>query len=271
MNPVLVLGRRESVEDLLSMSKFDQNPIIVAKLTAYRSRKSKKRLCCSSTSATAVNELHLATGEGVFGLLGTNGAGKSTTMRILAGKTLPSSGSAYIAGQNIVTQWSLARKHIGYCPQIDPIHDHLNAFEHLHMYGRLKGVPEFALKKMAKDLIMRTGLLPFAKKPSYTYSGGTKRKLSLAIALVGYPDVLLLDEPSSGMDPQSRREMWSIIEEAAAISSVILTSHSMEECEALCSRIGILRRASFSALRKKTADRAICDGCAICPSKMIAL
>ena len=85
-------------------------------------------------------------------------------MKILSGLTLPTDGAAYINGFNIVSQWSSARKCIGYCPQIDPIHDHLNAFEHLYMYGRLKGVPEFALKKMAKDLIIRTGLLPFAKE-----------------------------------------------------------------------------------------------------------
>ena len=253
-NPGLnVQEERDRVRENHESKAFvSEHPIIAHALTkTYRTRKRRRR-CFRSDKAIAVDSMHLGVSkEGCFGLLGINGAGKTTTMRMICGKTLPSSGSIYVSGYDVVSQWSSARSRIGYCPQIDPLHEHMNAWEHLLFYGRLRGIEEFALKKMCKDLIIRVGLLPFAKKPSKTYSGGTKRKLSLAIALVGYPKVLLIDEASSGMDPQSKREMWEIIKEAAEISSVLFTSHSMEECEALCERIAILRKGKFACIGSK--------------------
>jgi len=131
---------------------------------------------------------------------------------------------------------------MGYCPQFDAIHELLTAQEHLEFYGRIRGVPEEKLLGMVDLLLKRLTLDQDGQhlRPAGTYSGGNKRKLSVAIALIGNPPVVFLDEPSTGMDPVSRRFMWDFLSSTMANRAVILTTHSMEECEALCSRIGIL-------------------------------
>lgn len=116
----------------------------------------------------------------------------------------------------------------------------MTGYETLWFFGRIRGFPSTVLKEKVQRLIEDVGLLPFADKPCGTYSGGNKRKLSLAVALIGDPKVLLLDEPSSGMDPEARRHMWNVISIVSQNRSVILTTHSMEECEALCTRLGIM-------------------------------
>lgn len=116
----------------------------------------------------------------------------------------------------------------------------MTGYETLWFFGRIRGIHPSALRDKVQRLIEDVGLLPFADKPCGTYSGGNKRKLSLAVALIGDPKVLLLDEPSSGMDPEARRQMWNVISAVSQNRSVILTTHSMEECEALCTRLGIM-------------------------------
>eukprot|EP00455_Lapot_gusevi_P047014 TRINITY_DN6288_c0_g1_i1.p1 TRINITY_DN6288_c0_g1~~TRINITY_DN6288_c0_g1_i1.p1 ORF type:complete len:488 (-),score=143.50 TRINITY_DN6288_c0_g1_i1:64-1527(-) len=176
-----------------------------------------------------------------FGFLGVNGAGKSTTLKILTGDEVQTKGQAFIAGHNISTEPETVRRHIGYCPQFDAIHDLLTAEEHLYFYGRIRGVAEANLERVIETLCQRLTLDQDGqhRRPSETYSGGNKRKLSVAISLIGNPPVVFLDEPSTGMDPVSRRFMWDFLSQTMAQRAVILTTHSMEECEALCSRIGI--------------------------------
>lgn len=116
----------------------------------------------------------------------------------------------------------------------------MTGFETLWFYGRIRGIGADVLRRRVQTLVEDVGLLPFASKPCGTYSGGNKRKLSLAVALIGDPKILLLDEPSTGMDPQARRDMWDLISRVSHSRSVVLTTHSMEECEALCSRVGIM-------------------------------
>jgi len=174
-----------------------------------------------------------------FGLLGVNGAGKSTTLNILTGDISPSSGMAFIAGYPLSDDST--KQYIGYCPQTDPLLDLLNAYETLWFYGRIRcSMPEQALSSRIHTLIDEVGLTLYANRPCGTYSGGNRRKLSLALALIGDPKVLFLDEPSTGMDPEARRSMWDVIAKLSASRSVVLTTHSMEECEALCTRIGIM-------------------------------
>jgi ABC-type multidrug transport system ATPase subunit len=175
-----------------------------------------------------------------FGLLGINGAGKTTTLSILSGDFPPTSGEAFIDNCDVVSNLSQAQKRFGYCPQFDAIFDLLTAREHLQFYGRMKGVPENVLDVVVENKIQELGLSLHADKMAGGYSGGNKRKLSVAMATIGKPSVVFLDEPSTGMDPVSRRFMWDVISMIAERSSVILTTHSMEECEALCSRIGIM-------------------------------
>ncbi|XP_043916268.1 phospholipid-transporting ATPase ABCA1-like [Protopterus annectens] len=184
-----------------------------------------------------------------FGLLGVNGAGKTTTFKMLTGDISVTSGEAFLNGYSILTQMKEVHQNMGYCPQFDAIDDLLNGQEHLEFYARLRGVPEAEVKKVAKWGIRKLGLVKYATKSAGTYSGGNKRKLSTAMALIGNPPIVFLDEPTTGMDPKARRFLWncilSVIKEGR---SVILTSHSMEECEALCTRMAIMVNGQFKCL-----------------------
>ncbi|RVE62121.1 hypothetical protein OJAV_G00177550 [Oryzias javanicus] len=160
-----------------------------------------------------------------FGLLGVNGAGKTTTFKMLTGDTDVSSGEASVAGYSILSQMLDVHQNMGYCPQFDAIDELLTGMEHLYLYARLRGVPESEVSRVAE------------------------RKLSTAIAMIGCPALVLLDEPTTGMDPHSRRFLWnaimSVIQDGRA---VVLTSHSMEECEALCTRLAIMVNGTFQCL-----------------------
>jgi ABC-type multidrug transport system ATPase subunit len=133
-----------------------------------------------------------------------------------------------------------ARRLIGYCPQFDALFEFLTGREHLHFYARVRGLTDHQRDTAVDALLERLSLVEFADRPAGTYSGGNKRKLSVAIALIGNPPVVFLDEPSTGVDPVSRRFLWDFLSETMADRAAILTTHSLEECEALCSRIGIL-------------------------------
>ncbi|ERE89214.1 ATP-binding cassette sub-family A member 12-like protein [Cricetulus griseus] len=273
---------------------------------------------------TAVHGISLGIPRGeCFGLLGVNGAGKSTTFKILNGEIPPSSGYAVIRTPqgNIkvssvvelmilfiddvknmavfldtyeetalfylrvivlytnsirVTIWdtveplegvALLKEVVhwgdtvdlasagkvgilfGYCPQQDALDELLTGWEHLQYYCSLRGIPKQCIPEVAADLVKRLHLEPHVDKPVAVYSGGTRRKLSTALALVGKPDILLLDEPSSGMDPCSKRYLWqTITQEVQDGCAAVLTSHSMEECEALCTRLAIMVDGSFRCL-----------------------
>ena len=189
----------------------------------------------------AVADLYYSVGKGeCFGFLGANGAGKTTSLKMLSGDETPTSGTALLGGFDILHSPYEVRQLIGYCPQFDALLPLLTAREHLSLYARIKCVPEARVARFVAALIAKLGLDDIADKPAGTYSGGNKRKLSVGIALVGNPLIVFLDEPSTGMDPQARRSMWKLISSTMANRSVILTTHSMEECEALCDRIGIM-------------------------------
>ncbi|CAM2105874.1 unnamed protein product [Caretta caretta] len=188
-----------------------------------------------------------------FGLLGTNGAGKSTTFKMLTGDITPSGGRAVMmtptGSEMDILSASSEGILIGYCPQQDALDDLLTGWEHLYYYCSLRGVPKQCIHKVAGDLVSRLHLDTHINKLVRTYSGGTKRKLSTALALIGKPQILLLDEPSSGMDPCSKRYLWkAIMKEVQDGCAAVLTSHSMEECEALCTRLAIMVDGSFRCL-----------------------
>ena len=159
---------------------------------------------------------------------------------MLTGDELPTSGAASINGYDVVSQSSFVQRERGYCPQTDPLLDMLTGREQLALYARLRGIPHRYVAELVWSLLDRLGLGAMCDRRCGSYSGGNKRKLSLALALIGEPSVLFLDEPSTGMDPVSRRFMWSVISAVADARSVILTSHSMEEVEALCNVVGIM-------------------------------
>ncbi|XP_031223714.1 ATP-binding cassette sub-family A member 12 [Mastomys coucha] len=199
----------------------------------------------------AVNNISLGIPAGeCFGLLGVNGAGKTTIFKMLTGDIIPSSGNILIRNKSgslghVDSHSSL----VGYCPQEDALDDLVTVEEHLYFYARVHGIPEKDIKETVHKLLRRLHLMPYKDRSTSMCSYGTKRKLSTALALIGKPSILLLDEPSSGMDPKSKRHLWRIIsEEVQNKCSVILTSHSMEECEALCTRLAIMVNGRFQCI-----------------------
>ncbi|XP_058696545.1 glucosylceramide transporter ABCA12 [Poecile atricapillus] len=201
---------------------------------------------------TAVKNISLGIPAGeCFGLLGVNGAGKTTIFKMLTGDIGASSGRLQVQDHsgslNDISEahWSL----FGYCPQEDALDDLLTVEEHMYYYARLHGIPEGDIKGVVLQLLQRLNLMAYKDRVTSMCSYGTNRKLSTALALIGNPSILLLDEPSSGMDPNAKRHLWKIIsEEVQNKCSVILTSHSMEECEALCTRLAIMVNGSFQCI-----------------------
>ncbi|XP_030374323.1 ATP-binding cassette sub-family A member 3 [Scaptodrosophila lebanonensis] len=176
-----------------------------------------------------------------FGLLGINGAGKTSTFKMLTGDVKISKGVAYVDGINLRTHMHKVYHRIGYCPQFDALLEDLSGRETLRIFCMLRGVQRRHIKTMSDGLATAFGFIQHMDKPVRCYSGGNKRKLSAALALIGNPSVLYLDEPSSGMDPAARRRLWNMLAYVRELGkSIVLTSHSMDECEALCTRIAIM-------------------------------
>nr|QNH67917.1 ATP-binding cassette transporter subfamily A member 3 X1 [Brachionus plicatilis] len=184
-----------------------------------------------------------------FGLLGVNGAGKSTSFKMLTGDEFLTKGDASINRISIKDDIKKYQKKLGYCPQFDPLIDQMTVMETMVMYARLRGLKPNIIKNTCLSLINLLDLDDHIEKMCYTLSGGNKRKLSVAIALVGSPLVLLLDEPTSGMDPITRRTLWNcLIKIKNKGKSLILTTHSMDETEVLCSNIGIMVNGEFKCI-----------------------
>ncbi|XP_057604984.1 ATP-binding cassette sub-family A member 17-like [Hippopotamus amphibius kiboko] len=198
----------------------------------------------------AVNKISFTVqAEECFGLLGLNGAGKTSIFKMLTGEEPITSGDAFVNSLSISSDLGKVRQWIGYCPQFDALLDHMTGKETLVMYARLRGIPErhisACVDQILDDLLMHT----YADNLVKTYSGGNKRKLSAGIALLGEPTVIFLDEPSTGMDPMARRLLWGTVARARKSGkAIIITSHSMEECEALCTRLAIMVQGQFKCL-----------------------
>ncbi|XP_053200580.1 retinal-specific phospholipid-transporting ATPase ABCA4-like [Panonychus citri] len=234
-----VVQERDRVKSLISSSGIRNEALIVDDLTKdFESSRAVDRITFGVHKAEC------------FGLLGVNGAGKTTTFRMLTGDIIVTSGEAYIGGYSLRKDLLNFQKSISYCPQSDALLDHLTPVESLMLFARIRGMPESKVKDNVNYLIESTDLTPFANICNKNLSGGNKRKLSLAIASIAKPEVIFLDEPTTGVDPASRRKIWStLIHLRDTIgSSIVLTSHSMDECEALCSRIGIMARGNFKCL-----------------------
>ncbi|XP_054155382.1 cholesterol transporter ABCA5-like [Oppia nitens] len=194
-------------------------------------------------AVTAVNNLSFSVYESqITGLLGHNGAGKSTLINMLVGNIPPSSGTAYIYGHSIadpVDMYNL-RKMFGVCLQQDILFDHLNAVEHLEFFAKIKGTDSKQVKSEVIRLLTEVQLYDDRKTPSKKLSGGQKRKLCVAIALIGDSKIILLDEPSSGVDPYSRRQIWSLLQSYKKNRVIILTTHFMDEADLLADRKAIV-------------------------------
>ena len=173
-------------------------------------RKVYKNGLGKSTEAVKKSSFAVDKGE-CFALLGVNGAGKTTTFKSLTKDVIPTAGELSVMGYDISKDFHKARHYIGYCPQYDTIFDSLTVQEHLYYQAVIKGIPSEMREEMCARAIVNLNLGEYTHKIATSLSGGNKRKLSVAMALLGNPPVLLLDEPSAGMDPEARRFMWSIV------------------------------------------------------------
>eukprot|EP01104_Vermistella_antarctica_P009347 TRINITY_DN2398_c0_g1_i1.p1 TRINITY_DN2398_c0_g1~~TRINITY_DN2398_c0_g1_i1.p1 ORF type:complete len:959 (-),score=230.66 TRINITY_DN2398_c0_g1_i1:64-2940(-) len=195
------------------------------------------------TPHRALDHFCLGIKEGeCFGLLGPNGAGKTTLVHILCGLCKPTSGDAYIAGYNVRKSMYKIHRILSFCPQDDILWEDMTCREHLEFYCRLKGVSADDVEAHVLRLLGEVSLTKVQHRKAKAITGGMRRRLSMAITLVGSPKVILLDEPTTGLDPAARRDLWRLINSVKAGRCIILTTHNMEEADALCNRIGIVSR-----------------------------
>lgn len=218
-------------------------------------------------SVKAVNDVSLNVKKGeIFGLLGPNGAGKSTIIRILTTLLKPTAGTVRIHNYDIIKNDKDVRRIIGVCPQNSTLDLELSAYDNLDFYGKLTDVPEKTLPDRIKFLLSMAGLADRADMPAATFSGGMKRKLEIVRAFIHNPLILFLDEPTIGLDPESRREVWNQISSLNnKDTTIILTTHYMDEAEKLCDRIAIVDNGTLITLdtpdnlRKSLSDNDIIE------------
>ena len=204
-------------------------------------RKLSKIYATPDGPKVAVEDFSLDVYEGqILVLLGHNGAGKTTTLQMLSGMLIPTEGEVYMYGHKLSTDLSEIRKSLGFCPQHDVLYPELTVDEHMRFFAKLKGHKGETLKSVVRDGMATVGLLGKAHVKSRALSGGMKRKLSLAIALLGDSKIVFVDEPTSGIDPWSRRNMWDIIQNHREGRVIILTTHFMDEADLLGDRIAIM-------------------------------
>jgi len=193
----------------------------------------------------------------LFCLLGPNGAGKTTSIHVLTGVIPASAGDCRVLGNSVVTEGGMdkVRPNMGFCPQFDLLWNELTALEHLRLFARIKGLQPTDVESEAQRRLDQVNLREAEFRLAGMFSGGMRRRLSCAVAFIGDPKVVYLDEPTTGMDPISRREVWNIIEEAKPGRSIVLTTHSMEEADILGDKISIMAKGRIrcvgSSLRLK--------------------
>jgi ABC-2 type transport system ATP-binding protein len=200
-------------------------------------------------SLVVVNSVDLEIRKGeLFSLLGPNGAGKTTTIRMLCCLLKPTRGTASILGYDVVRAPFGVKKLIGVSPQDTILSERLNCWENLALIGKVHGLSSNKVEERSKELLETMGLMERSKDQVRKFSGGMKRRLSIAMALVSDPQVLFLDEPTLGLDPQARRAIWEYIAELKGKKTILLTTHYMEEADFLSERIGIIDEGRVVAL-----------------------
>ncbi|XP_034673215.1 ABC transporter A family member 7-like isoform X1 [Vitis riparia] len=239
-----VSQEREKVEQLLLESGANHAIICDNLRKVYPGRD-------GNPEKIAVKGLSLALSHGeCFGMLGPNGAGKTSFISMMIGLTVPTSGTAFVEGLDIRTDMDGIYTSMGVCPQHDLLWETLTGREHLLFYGRLKNLKGAALTQAVEESLKSVNLFHggVGNKQAGKYSGGMKRRLSVAISLIGDPKVVYMDEPSTGLDPASRNNLWNVVKRAKQGRAIILTTHSMEEAEVLCDRLGIFVDGSLQCI-----------------------
>ena len=235
-----VLAERKRIHE----SRYPQDsPIVIHNLTkTYPSQ-------VGQPEKKALKGLSLGISRGeCFGLLGPNGAGKTTTISILTGLFRPTTGYAEIGGFDIRKNMDEVHRIMSVCPQFDILWAELTCEETLLFYARLKGVPRNREAAQVKRTLADVGLEQFPKRKSKDLSGGMRRRLSIGVALVGDPQVIFLDEPTTGLDPDTRRHLWEVLLRIKKGRCLILTTHSMEEADILSDRIGIMSKGQLRCI-----------------------
>ncbi len=202
------------------------------------------------TDFAAVDRLNLEVHAGeIFGLLGPNGAGKTTTAGMLTTRVLPTSGSAHVGAIDVVAHPALAKQLIGIVSQQNTLDRQLTVWENLYFHGRLFGIPAADSRRIADELLEKLHLSKWAKASVYALSGGMAQRVMVARAIFHRPAVLFLDEPTAGLDPQSRLALWEILGELNREGqTILLTTHYMEEADHLCGRVAIMDHGRILAL-----------------------
>ncbi|MEE1738448.1 ATP-binding cassette domain-containing protein [Streptomyces sp. BE147] len=216
-------------------------------------------------STRALDGVDLDVGEGtVLGVLGPNGAGKTTLVRCLSTLILPDAGHAVVAGYDVVRQPRQLRRKIGLTGQYASVDEKLSGWENLYMIGRLLDLPRKRARARADELLERFSLTAAARRPAMEYSGGMRRRLDLAASMIGSPAVLYLDEPTTGLDPRTRNEVWDEVQRMVAEgATVLLTTQYMEEAEQLADELTvidhgrIIARGGVDELKAKVGGRTL--------------
>ncbi|MFJ5267171.1 ATP-binding cassette domain-containing protein [Streptomyces sp. NPDC088358] len=226
------------------MTRIDKNPG-----SGARSAVTVRGLVKHYGETKALDGVDLDVHEGtVLGVLGPNGAGKTTLVRILSTLVTPDAGRATVAGYDVLTQPRQLRRVIGLTGQYASVDEKLPGWENLYMIGRLLDLPRKEARRRADELLERFSLTDAAKRPTSTYSGGMRRRLDLAASMIGNPSVLYLDEPTTGLDPRTRNEVWKEVKRMVADgATVLLTTQYMEEAEQLASELTVIDRGKVIA------------------------
>ena len=285
-------GGVQEVKDNILEKQTSKNPVKPIKKEHYNIEKKKDKVyplvvykikkiynkynifkCCQKDKKPAIDDLSFKVENGeCFGFIGGNAAGKSTTFKCLCREIKPDEGLIKI-GQFDINDYSAQKKiSIGYCPQFDSIFEHLTVEENLNFYGQLKGIKNYFLKELNETIMKHLDLLKFRFKECSTLSGGNKRKLSVGISIMSQPDVIFMDEPSTGMDPYTRKLLLDLLNKGYLKNqknqndnskselkqrAIILTTHSLEEVECLCDKIGILVGGKMKRNGKGTINSVV--------------
>jgi ABC-2 type transport system ATP-binding protein len=193
--------------------------------------------------------LDIRAGE-IFGLLGPNGSGKTTFMRLLAGYLLPSAGSLQVAGYDVIRDSLAVRRRIGYVPEAAPLYRQMRVGEFLAFMARLRGVPERNIKGAVERIVDRLALSDVVDKPTRALSRGYRQRTALAQALIHDPDILILDEPTNGLDPRQIIEMRQLIRSLAGRHTVLISTHILSEVEKTCDLVTVLLNGRLLGVRR---------------------